>query len=597
MEENLSKTGKSSSGMLEDGATVVVIGGGPAGTSCAIRLMKESRKAGRSIEVILYEGKDFSVHHNQCVGVLSPPIESLLSEKLDIILPMELLKRQIYGYRLHTGGNNILLIGEDPGGPTFTLRRAKLDEFMLSRAAAAGVDIRRGRVTGVEFMDDSQGGGIRVYSESDHVRADFVVGAFGNDEAMIDIFERAGIGYGRPDRYLKAFVTKFHIQQGFIEKKLGNIIYAFVFPQEIPRIEFAAITPKGDHIIINIAGEKVRSIDMDRFLKLPEISKYLPDMQREELVYYVGRFPIGHCKGAYGKDYLLVGDSTGWLRPFKGKGITTAIFTGVEAADSIVHQGTTEKALGNYKRRCDAFLQDRFYGRGVRNFCRLASRLGVMNVILEFAKENPEAYQALFKSVSGHDTFRNILKASIRVKTLLRFGRFWIQHNRFFSVGLRYRKKLTVFLNRKATIMEEITVRRLRMQDIESVLRIDEKITGSKHEIYWEGVVANYIDRNPAAYLAAEINGDMVGFILGDVRGWEFNIPLSGWIEILGVDPNYQGKGIGRKLAETLLEYLRKNNIRSVHAMINWDDADLVDYFRSLGFSRGNFIHMEKAID
>jgi len=115
--------------------------------------------------------------------------------------------------------------------------------------------------------------------------------------------------------------------------------------------------------------------------------------------------------------------------------------------------------------------------------------------------------------------------------------------------------------------------------------------------VYWEGIVANYIDRSPAGCLATEINGEMVGFILGDVRGWEFNIPLSGWIEILGVDPEYQGKGVGRKRADSLFDYFKKNNIQSVHTVINWDDADMVDYFRSLGFSRGNFTHLEKTLD
>lgn len=584
-------------GPLKDGATIVVIGGGPGGTSCAIRLKREAAKVGINIRVVLYEGKDFGLHQNPCVGVLSPPVEKLLAEKLDIVLPTDLLKRQIYGYRLHAGGSNIFLVGEDPGGPTFTVRRVKFDEFMLTKAVAAGVEVRRSRVAEVEFMEGPREARARVYSESDYIEADFVVGAFGTDEGTINIFERSGVGYRHPDKYLKTFVAKYHIERGFIEQKLGNIIYAFLFPREIPRIEFAAITPKGDHILINIAGADVRSTDMDRFLRLPEVRGYLPDMKAEDLFYYVGRFPIGHCKRAYGRGYLLVGDATGWLRPFKGKGIAAAITAGVEAADTIVYQGISEKALAHYQERCAQLLHDRIYGRGVRTFSWLAARSGLMKVMLGFAREEPVAYDALFRSVSGHDSFKNILKASLNVSTLLRFCRFCIESNRFTSASLRRLKKLTASLQRKGSIMEEMLIRRLTMQDIESVLRIDEKITGRSHEVYWEGIIANYIDRSPAACLAAEVDGKMVGFILGDVRGWEFNIPLSGWIEVLGVDPNYQGKGIGRKLASLLFDYFRRNNIQRVHTMINWNDADLVDYFRSLGFLRGNFIHLEKTLD
>jgi ribosomal protein S18 acetylase RimI-like enzyme len=292
-----------------------------------------------------------------------------------------------------------------------------------------------------------------------------------------------------------------------------------------------------------------------------------------------------------------VGDATGWLRPFKGKGITTAILTGVVAADTIIHNGVSEEALSQYQKKCAALLQDHLYGWGVRTSCRLASRWGFMRHILNFAKEDPEAYDALFKSVSGHDSFRNILRGSLSLKTFIRFMRFYLEKNSFMAPLMRMRKKVPAPLKRRGFTMEEVLIRRLSMKDIEGVLSIDEKITGSTHEVYWEGVIANYIDRNPAACLAAEVDGKMVGFILGDVRGWEFNIPLSGWIEILGVDPQYQGKGIGGKLADSLFEYFRKNNIHSVHAMINWNDADLVDYFRSLGFARGNFIHMERTLD
>ena len=66
---------KSSLGPLEDGQSVAIIGGGPSGAACAITLKNLAAEMGKEIDVILYEGKEFSgePHYNQCVGVLSPP--------------------------------------------------------------------------------------------------------------------------------------------------------------------------------------------------------------------------------------------------------------------------------------------------------------------------------------------------------------------------------------------------------------------------------------------------------------------------------------------------------------------------------------------
>ena len=59
---------------LRDGSTVVIVGGGPAGSSCAIKLLQGAAERGLSLRVLIFEGKDFTVHANQCVGVLSPPV-------------------------------------------------------------------------------------------------------------------------------------------------------------------------------------------------------------------------------------------------------------------------------------------------------------------------------------------------------------------------------------------------------------------------------------------------------------------------------------------------------------------------------------------
>ena len=140
-----------------------------------------------------------------------------------------------------------------------------------------------------------------------------------------------------------------------------------------------------------------------------------------------------------------------------------------------------------------------------------------------------------------------------------------------------------------------ITVRRMHTQDAEDVLRIDEKITGTPNEAQWESRIIDQMTRNPLGCLVAEAEGKVVGFIFGEIRGWEFAIPKSGWIEIVGVDPEYHGKGVARVLIEKLHVYFRNHNVERVMTMVNWNDPGLVSFFRALGFERSEFIILEKG--
>ncbi len=141
-----------------------------------------------------------------------------------------------------------------------------------------------------------------------------------------------------------------------------------------------------------------------------------------------------------------------------------------------------------------------------------------------------------------------------------------------------------------------VTVRRMRTQDTEAILKIDEKITGRPHEAQYESRIIDALNRNPLGCLVAEEKGRIVGFILADIRGWEFAIPKSGWIEIVGVDPDTQGKGVAKALIEKLDLYFRNNNVERVMTMIDWNDAGLVGFFRAMGFERSEFIILQKAL-
>ena len=100
-----------------------------------------------------------------------------------------------------------------------------------------------------------------------------------------------------------------------------------------------------------------------------------------------------------------------------------------------------------------------------------------------------------------------------------------------------------------------ITVRFLGMDDLDDILRIQEKILGEQNagnperlESLKDTTVYHLQHGDPLLNLGAEIDGKLVGFIISEVRRWEFGLGgTTGWILILGVDQEYHGMGVGRK--------------------------------------------------
>jgi flavin-dependent dehydrogenase/ribosomal protein S18 acetylase RimI-like enzyme len=583
---------------LRDGSTVVIIGGGPAGSACAIKLLQGARSRGLDLRVVIFEGKDFSVHANQCVGVLSPPLEEVLANDLEVHLPRSLIKRQIFGYRLHGARENILLTGHGATASdarhfraTYAVERAEFDRFLLERAAESGARLVASRVTGLEFARGNGLDEVRVYSESEYVRADAVIGAFGLDEAMLSVFEEVtaraprgrGRGFERPSKWLKSYLTMVASSRAFQTEKLGHIVHAFLLPPSCPSIEFGAVTPKGDHVLVNIAGERVTSRDLDEFLKLPEVQKLLPDFDARALAYHEGRFPSAPARGAYGHRYALVGDATGWLRPFKGKGINTAIVTGVRAAEAMLSYGVSRAAFQHYRKSCRDLLGDHAYGVAVRRLMLWGAR-AFLDPMIDVGKTDPVMYDALFDSVSGHDSYRNIIRRSLR----MRLAR---------KVAARVLGGVRRHRSRRARRMKDVRVRRMSVGDIDEVLRLSGEIAGEPQAAHYASLCDAYVKRAPDTCLVAEAGGRIVGFVLGEVRGWEFATKLSGWLEVVGVAPAYRGRGVSRALLDELFESFRRANVSVVNTMVNWNDGDLIDYFRAHGFERGDYVNLVRSLD
>jgi ribosomal protein S18 acetylase RimI-like enzyme len=130
-----------------------------------------------------------------------------------------------------------------------------------------------------------------------------------------------------------------------------------------------------------------------------------------------------------------------------------------------------------------------------------------------------------------------------------------------------------------------LRIRPLTELDVSRITAIDERLTGVYDPDAWERRVVYYIRRDPEACPVAELDGRVVGFMLADVRGGEFGLEETcGWIERFGIDPDFQGRSVGRKLFEAAVEQLRARGAVAVRTLVGAEPAGLAEFFRAVGF-------------
>ncbi len=204
----------------------------------------------------------------------------------------------------------------------------------------------------------------------------------------------------------------------------GTRIHAFL-PSE-PRIEFGAITPKGHHLSLNIAGKTADAQLMKSFLACRPVRDALPFSPAcldtlDGSHFFKGRFPISTARGYYGDRYVVVGDAAGLVRAFKGKGINSACLSGLWAAEVMLTQGISHAAFAqHYRKACRDILADLPYGRAVRRLVSAGRRLSVVDLVLHAAEHETAFREALFDAVSGRRNYRHVIHSLCRIGGLSR---------------------------------------------------------------------------------------------------------------------------------------------------------------------------------
>ena len=144
--------------------------------------------------------------------------------------------------------------------------------------------------------------------------------------------------------------------------------------------------------------------------------------------------------------------------------------------------------------------------------------------------------------------------------------------------------------------LESVKLRMLTMKDLNTVADIDESLFGMRRVHYWE-LRLERAEMSGVPSLAAEINGKVIGFILGTASGWEYGMPENvAWIDTLGIRNEYKKKGIGRLLFQEMYSMFKKVGVDTIYVFVGRKDKNLLGFFEKMGFGQGDVINLKMKI-
>ncbi|MDW5552056.1 geranylgeranyl reductase family protein [Methanosarcina sp.] len=310
---------------------VIIVGGGPSGTSAG-------RRAGRlGLKTLLLEKENFP-RYKPCGGGLSEHAISYL----DFELPQDIIEWEVTGAKVIFKDQSVN-VHKDHRVSTLVSRN-EFDNFLLEKAKETGIEIHTGeKVLCCREMSDF----VKVDTSQGTYQAKFAIIAEGA-QGLVKTCVRS---VDNKEEYGICLVTEVPADEREIEKRLGKTVelhfgvagggYGWIFPHKT----YYSVGIGG--VVKDFPHPKESMLN---FLK--ENSFF------GEYRLHGHKIPWGGIKRkVMGSRILLSGDAAGFVDAFSGEGLAYAVRSGQIAAEVIAGiclQGKNPADLNEYKALCQA---------------------------------------------------------------------------------------------------------------------------------------------------------------------------------------------------------------------------------------------------
>lgn len=446
--------------VLSDGATVVVVGGGPAGSFFAIRALRRARELGQTLDLTILERKTEVCFYrpvafcswegcNYCAGGISPQLADVLREN-GISLPEEVIETVATDITVHGDWKSIRLPVPE-GREMLTVfrgsrpkqrpgRYTNFDSFLLHRAVEEGAQVLTAEVRDIRRSTNGRpvvGYRLATQEGEKEIEADFVAVATGVNRnpgmdlrsdplfsALTKVMPRL-----RPPKVRKAVISEMQAEEDLLLSMEGEVHFAQYGSRDLP-IEMSSFIPKGKWITVVLLGKSVDRADrsqylqiVDRFIALPHIRRVLPrGVHLQTVCACHPNMSVGAARNHFNDRIALVGDMA-VSRLYKD-GLYSAYVTGSALADCILTEGVDRASLKKrYAPVVRRFDLDNRFGRVVFLLSRIVfsnpnlSRVVYQALITERKTKRQQKRQlagVLWKIASGDDSYRRVFRIMIR---------------------------------------------------------------------------------------------------------------------------------------------------------------------------------------
>jgi len=145
-----------------------------------------------------------------------------------------------------------------------------------------------------------------------------------------------------------------------------------------------------------------------------------------------------------------------------------------------------------------------------------------------------------------------------------------------------------------------IKVRLMKADDFAAVVRIDEKVLKASRSEYYRLKFETLVQSPeylPTSLVAEENGGMVVGFVMGELYIGDYGITQKkATLDTIGVDPDYQHKGIGEQLFNEFMDHLRALGVQNITTLVDENDSKLMHFFSAKQFSPSKTINLERSL-
>lgn len=418
---------------LPDGASVGVIGAGPAGTFFALHLLSLLRASGRTAGVTLIDRRTFSRSGpsgcNMCAGAIGP---AMVDKIAGFSLPLDdrVIRRIAEGYEIH--GRDVSVTVRHPerreiytvfrgGGPVLSEEETKsFDQFLLDAAVARGAEFVHERVESIEKTPAGYRLGFPGGAKRDF---DFLVGAFGVNSSLARTLP---FDY-RPPKTWHTVQAEIPAGNEFIVQRLRNRIH--IIPAWGKAIRFLAITPKDDFLTLTGIGEHVKFADLEAERTRNRALASLLPPGAKVLCHCHPQVPVGVARHPYADRMAIIGDA--FISRHLKNGIESSHDTARILATAIATAGISGPALRrHFYRPClQLFRYDNVWGRALFGIYETVLRKGrlsdayLRSVNRESAEGSATQARILWAVFAGDAPYREIAREAFAPRSMWKLAR------------------------------------------------------------------------------------------------------------------------------------------------------------------------------